>query len=88
MTATVLRDKCGTNAGYNAHKYYGEPPCDPCIQAGNEYMQEWRKANPDKAAVEDAKTKARGRALWRLKDMHPTEFDLLYADELHRVVTS
>ena len=88
MTVTLLRDKCGTNAGYNAHKYYGEPPCDPCIQAGNEYARQRRARNPEKAAQEAVKVVARSRALWRLKDIHTDEFEVLYADELRRLETS
>jgi hypothetical protein len=38
----VTRDNCGTYAGANAHKRYGEKPCDPCRLATNEYQRAWR----------------------------------------------
>jgi hypothetical protein len=82
------REKCGTYAGYNAHKYYGERPCDECNEAGNAYQRQRRKANPEIAARENAMTNARARALWRLKDIHTDEFELLYADEMRRLEAS
>jgi hypothetical protein len=35
-------DRCGTYAGWNAHKYLGEEPCPPCKRAHADYMREWR----------------------------------------------
>jgi hypothetical protein len=38
---SVLRDTCGTIAGYATHKYREETVCEPCQIAKREY----RKAN-------------------------------------------
>ena len=38
----VIREKCGTPAGWNAHNYYGETQCAPCLRAKADYMQDWR----------------------------------------------
>lgn len=36
-------DACGTNRGYQRHKYWGVELCQPCRDASNEYKRE-RKA--------------------------------------------
>ena len=39
----VIREKCGTTAGWNSHQYHGEVQCPPCLQAKAEYTTEWRR---------------------------------------------
>lgn len=33
---------CGTNGAYDRHVRYGEPPCDACREARNEYARDYR----------------------------------------------
>ena len=35
-------DRCGTYAGWNAHRHCGEPPCDDCRRAQADYVRDWR----------------------------------------------
>ena len=44
----VQSNKCGSTAGYAAHKYKKEPACLDCKKAVNEYMRQRRKNNPEK----------------------------------------
>jgi hypothetical protein len=74
-------DKCGTYAGYQRHIYYKEPTCDRCREAQREYMRAYRQRPAARRTV-NAQQAARSRALWRLVDMHPGEFQLLYEAEL------
>lgn len=39
----VIRDKCGTTAGWNAHQRNGEAQCAPCKKAKAEYTTQWRR---------------------------------------------
>lgn len=50
---TVFRDKCGTYAGYGAHSYRKEIPCDNCLEARRNYGNEWAKNNPEKVRQKD-----------------------------------
>lgn len=36
-------DNCGTRAGYRKHANHGEPQCDDCQQAHNDYMREYMR---------------------------------------------
>ena len=38
----MLRDKCGTTAGWNQHEREGEAQCAPCLGAKAKYQREWR----------------------------------------------
>lgn len=44
MTNTRHREKCGTQAGYSAHMYHHEDPCQPCRDGHHEYQRDWRAA--------------------------------------------
>lgn len=43
----VIREKCGTYAGYRAHRRYSETLCQPCRDAMNAYRREHIRKNPD-----------------------------------------
>jgi hypothetical protein len=74
--------KCGTYAGWNVHAKAGETPCDPCRLARNQYARDRRAKGNPAVTHERLVDKARQAALWRLKDYHRAEFDILVADEL------
>lgn len=72
-------ERCGTNAGYEAHRRRGEDPCDQCRDAHNTYMsgyhREYRAQAPTYAGT-------RRRALERLAELHPADFRRLLAEEV------
>lgn len=35
---------CGTESGYQRHRYYGETRCEPCKTAHSLYVGAWRRA--------------------------------------------
>jgi len=35
-------ERCGTYAGWNAHRYVGEQACDRCKRAHADYMRDYR----------------------------------------------
>lgn len=74
----------GTYAGSQRHRLDGEAPCEPCRQAGAEYMREWRK----EAKHDKARHNARARALWRLAKEYPGEYERLYIDEVRKALAS
>lgn len=47
-TPPVLRPNCGTVAGYERHRSYGEHPCDPCRDANRERLKNKRVAAKSK----------------------------------------
>lgn len=57
MTKTK-NPKHGTNARYQVHMRAGERPCDPCTDAHNTHMREWRATQLEAAG-------------YRLKATHP-----------------
>ncbi len=70
----------GTYAGAQQHRKEGKRPCKPCRLAYNAYQKEHRTDNQRTRA----QSRARSRALWRLAEWHPEEFQRLYAAELSR----
>lgn len=77
-----MGDQCGTYAGWNAHQRRGEPQCEPCRDAAAVYQRQWRAKGGPAVERQAAGNRAREAALWRLKDLHPADFDLLVADEM------
>ncbi len=75
---------CGTRAGYLHHLSEGEPPCADCRRANTEYKREYRKRRPSVYAREIASSGVRSRALWRLADLHPGQFQALIDEEMAR----
>lgn len=49
----VIRDKCGTHSGYQAHRNYNEKPCSPCLDARNEYKRQHHALNPHMKSAEN-----------------------------------
>lgn len=70
----------GTYAGAIWHKAHRVPLCDPCQEAQNEYMREWRKTPEGKAAIvrQHARDRARRRAFNQLASRYPDEFTRLF----------
>ena len=69
----------GTRGGYYAHRRMGDPPCDECREAINDYVREYRAKNG--MARNRAGEKIRRRALAVLRDRHRGEYEDLL-DEL------
>lgn len=42
MGRKMTANRCGTNAGYQAHIRHNEPTCKPCRDATAEYMRFYR----------------------------------------------
>lgn len=73
--------RCGTRAGYIRHiKKDRTPPCAECREAHRIYMRKYREDSEHRQATRDGNN-ARTRALWRLADLHPAEFQQLVEDE-------
>lgn len=78
-----MNDRCGTYAGFQAHKKRGEVGCGPCRDARRVYMAAYREKS-EKARERDRKySLATSRARERLIRAHRAEF-LLYLDEERR----
>jgi len=63
----------GTRSGYYAHRRMGNPPCDDCREAINEYVREYRAKNG--LARNRAGEKIRRKALAALRDRHRDEYE-------------
>lgn len=50
-----------------------------------EYMRQLRADNSDYAERNRNKVRARGRALSRLKDKHPREFEMFFREEMAKI---
>lgn len=48
MTELPWEEVCGTDRGYQRHRYWGSPPCDACTEAHAAYERNRRKAAPAK----------------------------------------
>lgn len=53
--------RCGTTAGYKAHRKRLENPCQSCRHAQRDRSRNRRKADPDKAKAENKETHLRNR---------------------------
>lgn len=74
-----MTEQHGTVAGSERHKRRGEPLCEPCRIARNEYMRQFRRG---RGRVEYMTySRARTRALWRLVGAHREEFARYLTDE-------
>lgn len=70
----------GTRGGYYAHRRLGKgdperEPCDPCREAINEYVREYRAKNG--LARNREREKIRRKALAALRDAHRAEYERL-----------
>lgn len=74
--------RCGTYAGYQAHKRRGEPACAPCREGNRVYVSEYRAANSAARESEKVRNSARSKALARLGRENRERLRQLYLDEL------
>ena len=93
----VIRDKCGTRSGYQAHTYYKERSCDPCRSANTARFRDWsslhreeeqerNKKNRDIFKDIIASNKRKRRAIQKsVESEHYTDADVLhlYGIECH-----
>lgn len=71
----------GTYAGYQRHMKDSEKPCEGCRKAASDDARERRK-DPAVYAVHRMRSAARSRALTRLAQRHPDEFEDLHVEQL------
>jgi 5-methylcytosine-specific restriction endonuclease McrA len=45
---TLIREKCGTYAGYRHHINHGEKPCGDCLTASSQHSRDFRLKYPEK----------------------------------------
>jgi hypothetical protein len=70
--AAEPESKCGTYAGWNAHRKAGEKACDACRKACADYMRGYRQRRgpePDRW-----RSRTRSAALERLAAKYPDQF--------------
>lgn len=84
MAETKAAPKCGTYAGYIRHYKRGEDVCEPCREAQREYMRGLRKRRPDLTKRDQHRATVRNRALGRLAERYPEEYEALLAEELRK----
>jgi hypothetical protein len=63
-------ERCGTYAGLNEHRRLREPACEPCLQAGREYVQQWRLRT---GRVKSIRVKVTPQLLALLRQSSPPE---------------
>jgi hypothetical protein len=63
----------GTRSGYYAHRRMGDPPCNDCREAINEYIREYRSRTG--LSRNRAGEKMRRRALAALRERHREEYE-------------
>lgn len=74
--------KCGTYAGMSRHRRRYEEPCAACKQAAADYVASWRRrTEADGEQRAKARRAQRWRAIQRLIDAHPDEFNQLLREE-------
>lgn len=76
---------CGTDLGYRRHRARGATPCDPCHAAHIDANRAWRAANPGHGRREYLRRKASRRAQADLAEMHPAQYQVLYAAHLRDI---
>lgn len=73
---------CGTVAGYQTHHRRNEPVCEACRDANADYWRNYRQSSSPGYVRGKARQNARSRAMTRLADQYPAEFEALLAEEL------
>lgn len=81
MSAATKVQRHGTYARYQQHNRQGETPCDACREAAAQYARDYRARAMPGAVNEKANNRARHRALWRLAQMYPADFNRLVFEE-------
>jgi len=76
-----MDERCGTNAGYQAHQRRGESACSFCKSARATY-QKRRREDPDIARRNAEQIAARTAALKVLGHRYREEYQRLYAQAL------
>jgi hypothetical protein len=76
---TVLRETCGTYAGYQQHTLRKEPACGPCKEAARQHTRDLRARRGP--ANDRWWNRTRGAALQRLAEEYPERFRELLAEE-------
>lgn len=71
----------GSYAGAQKHRKDNEPLCDPCREALNAYMANYRKSHPAARQKGRAYSVAYHRALSRLANEHRDRFWVLLDEE-------
>lgn len=69
----VIRDKCGTYAGFKHHRNHSELLCQPCRDAMNEYRRNHIAKNPDFNARHKATYRSRHPERIKLRSQHTLE---------------
>jgi hypothetical protein len=77
-----MAPECGTYAAYQRHKRRVEPIDDACREANRVYAANYRASNPQARTRDRTYGNARHRALQRLRQRHPAEFNRLLAEEI------
>lgn len=75
----------GTYAGAMWHQKYGAPICLDCKEARRQYMANWRAKDPANRQYSRDLAKVNSRAVWRLADLHPTQFVALVEEEWRKL---
>lgn len=75
-------DRCGTDAGYQAHRKRGEDPCQTCKDGRAAQARARRQRLPVAFGREKAAMRARRRAHAKLAAEYDERFRQLYAVEL------
>ena len=70
---------CGTYQGYQKHKRLGEEVCEPCRLARNEYMNAIRRKPEYRKRIRKYQ-RDRGRALSKLAEMFPVEYQKILSE--------
>lgn len=72
----------GTYARAQRHRKAGEKPCEPCREAYNAYMREFRRRNPRPAEEMALRGSVRRAAVVELISLHREQFYKLYLSRL------
>lgn len=84
MSTQQQDTRCGTDAGYQAHRRRNEEPCAACRRARAKKIREYRASNDECLVRESLYRAARSRATSRLVALHPGQFRILMDEELGR----
>lgn len=74
----------GTVARYKKHIREKDKACQPCKDANAEYSRLLLANNLDVHEDENARKRATGRAMTRLRRLHQLDYELIYQQELRK----
>ena len=81
---SVADDRCGTYAGWQAHRKRGEQTCGFCRSAKADYQRQYR-LDPVAKRRNREQAKARDEALKVLGHRYPDEYQRLYVEALAEI---